>query len=522
MALLGALSLTPVVSLVQDSVALPDQEVYGPGLFEMGRWTGQYAFSADGFGAAGEQTSSGNLVVEKPTGATTVEAAFLAMPSKYNTDPNDPTATLNGTAVTFTHRTGGANEDSWQNVLADVTDLVSTTLNSATAGGADTNIPVVYDSSTGNGGGPGDGGGYTGVALTVIWNSTTADAGTTIFQFGHAAPAGETTTITFDALPATPTGSRLSLGIGWSLNDATEVTYVDITTSQSPKTQLTRYAGAYDDGTSNLDALITVGGVGDNAKEPDDLNSRSDDEELYNLDSFFQAGDTSLTIDTRNPSNNDTVFQLLLYVPGVLATETVTFDANGGSGTMADQTASSATNLSSNSFSRSGYSFTGWNTSADGTGTDYAENASYPFTASDTLYAQWVVAPPTTQASTTQSSCGSGIFLTVTGQISDSLLSSPVIYGSCALTPGAPYLLTVEALRGSAASKRMLGSGAIPQSGAFERTTYLPIIAGGNYKVVLTSTHPLGHTLTLTNRISVNPDRTYSSISPESLQPHLR
>lgn len=67
---------------------------------------------------------------------------------------------------------------------------------------------------------------------------------------------------------------------------------------------------------------------------------------------------------------------------------TVTFNANGGSGTMADQTASSATALTTNAFTRTGYTFAGWNTAAGGGGTTYANGASFPFTASTTLYAQ--------------------------------------------------------------------------------------------------------------------------------------
>ncbi|MDH6532471.1 putative repeat protein (TIGR02543 family)/LPXTG-motif cell wall-anchored protein [Aurantimicrobium minutum] len=68
---------------------------------------------------------------------------------------------------------------------------------------------------------------------------------------------------------------------------------------------------------------------------------------------------------------------------------TAAFNANNGSGSMADQSASSATALSANGFTRSGYTFSGWNTAADGSGTAYADGASYPFTANATMYAQW-------------------------------------------------------------------------------------------------------------------------------------
>ena len=67
----------------------------------------------------------------------------------------------------------------------------------------------------------------------------------------------------------------------------------------------------------------------------------------------------------------------------------VTFNANGGTGSMSAQTSCSAANLTSNAFTRAGYTFSGWNTAADGSGTAYANGASYPFTASATLYAQW-------------------------------------------------------------------------------------------------------------------------------------
>jgi uncharacterized repeat protein (TIGR02543 family) len=74
---------------------------------------------------------------------------------------------------------------------------------------------------------------------------------------------------------------------------------------------------------------------------------------------------------------------------GGVSSSTVTFDANGGTGTTATQTASAATALTSNGFSRSGFTFAGWNTAANGSGTAYADSASFPFSASENLYAQW-------------------------------------------------------------------------------------------------------------------------------------
>ena len=69
----------------------------------------------------------------------------------------------------------------------------------------------------------------------------------------------------------------------------------------------------------------------------------------------------------------------------------ITFDKNGGSGTTVTQTVpygESAT-LNTNSFTRTGYTFTGWNTKADGSGTAYGDGASISLSSNMTLYAQW-------------------------------------------------------------------------------------------------------------------------------------
>lgn len=75
---------------------------------------------------------------------------------------------------------------------------------------------------------------------------------------------------------------------------------------------------------------------------------------------------------------------------------TVTFNGNGGSGTMADQSFEYGEEkaLTANSFTRTGHDFTGWNTKADGSGTPYTDEQEVKnLTDTDggtvTLYAQW-------------------------------------------------------------------------------------------------------------------------------------
>jgi hypothetical protein len=87
--------------------------------------------------------------------------------------------------------------------------------------------------------------------------------------------------------------------------------------------------------------------------------------------------------------------------------KTVTFNGNGNTGgTMANQTASGSTALTTNAFTKTNNVFAGWNTAIDGSGTTYGDGASFPFTADATLYAQWT--PVTTALSYNGSTVAAG------------------------------------------------------------------------------------------------------------------
>jgi uncharacterized repeat protein (TIGR02543 family) len=93
---------------------------------------------------------------------------------------------------------------------------------------------------------------------------------------------------------------------------------------------------------------------------------------------------------SETPASNNTSIAAIFAATPTANQYTVTFNGNGATGgSMANEVASSPTALSANAFTRTGYTFTGWNTVANGTGTAYANGATYPFTASATLYAQW-------------------------------------------------------------------------------------------------------------------------------------
>lgn len=75
-----------------------------------------------------------------------------------------------------------------------------------------------------------------------------------------------------------------------------------------------------------------------------------------------------------------------------IQTWTVAYDANWGSGAPASQTKTygQTLKLSSTVPRRSGYTFLGWATASDGTGTAYAAGGNYTANAAVTLYAVWV------------------------------------------------------------------------------------------------------------------------------------
>ena len=75
---------------------------------------------------------------------------------------------------------------------------------------------------------------------------------------------------------------------------------------------------------------------------------------------------------------------------------TVTYLANGGTGSMAAQTSATTDVLRSNTFDFAGHTFAGWNTQPDGSGTVVADASSYDFQADMTLFAQWTPLPPAT------------------------------------------------------------------------------------------------------------------------------
>ncbi|MBO7133558.1 MAG: InlB B-repeat-containing protein [Bacteroidales bacterium] len=93
------------------------------------------------------------------------------------------------------------------------------------------------------------------------------------------------------------------------------------------------------------------------------------------------------------------LFFAIITIMGILAisgckkkeTYTVSFNANGGNGTMTEQIfkEGEAQALAKNSFTRENYAFVNWSVMKDGSGTTYSDGQTITVTFNMTLYAQW-------------------------------------------------------------------------------------------------------------------------------------
>ena len=102
---------------------------------------------------------------------------------------------------------------------------------------------------------------------------------------------------------------------------------------------------------------------------------------------------TKVTVQSKFSPTSDTTFYAQWR-----KLHTVSFDANGGSGTMNPQIFEHGIErqLIANTFTREGYGFMGWNTKSDGSGTSYSDQQKLSIDADVTLYAQWKKLPSVT------------------------------------------------------------------------------------------------------------------------------
>jgi uncharacterized repeat protein (TIGR02543 family) len=111
----------------------------------------------------------------------------------------------------------------------------------------------------------------------------------------------------------------------------------------------------------------------------------------------FDVGATSATVRLTGGTGSDA--SPIVKSVTVNTLPTAVFNANDGTSTFTSQTSGSPVALTANAFTRTGYTFSGWNTQAGGGGTSYSDGQTYNFAGDLELYAQWTaVSPPTPPA----------------------------------------------------------------------------------------------------------------------------
>jgi uncharacterized repeat protein (TIGR02543 family) len=196
--------------------------------------------------------------------------------------------------------------------------------------------------------------------------------------------------VTLPVVTFTRVGYRF---IGWSTIQGGEVEYADEAEFTVGATDVTLYALWTTD-----DYVISyyLNGGTNGPENPTSYTTETPDlvlaaasREGYTFAGWFAnaelAGETVTVIEQGSTGD------VLLYAAWTANLNTITFDANGGEGSMATQQIATGetASLEPNAFSRVGYRFTGWATTDDG-GAEYDDEAEYTMGPGDvTLYAVW-------------------------------------------------------------------------------------------------------------------------------------
>ena len=197
--------------------------------------------------------------------------------------------------------------------------------------------------------------------------------------------------------PTAPTSKEGYQFDGWYDNELCEGNAYDFTGKTMPAQNITLYAKwvaptytvtVYDQDDNKLGEIIVSKG--------DTVTDKLSMLEA-NLKSTLETGDSFLgwTINRGlpfNPGTKITTNYELYAKVGNSTGYSVTYNANGGTGSMTDNekyAKGAKATVKSNSFRNGDMVFLGWNTKADGTGTTYYPNSTVEITDNVTLYARW-------------------------------------------------------------------------------------------------------------------------------------
>lgn len=261
-------------------------------------YVGSYGLSTDGWGST---TQSGSITASVPVSSTVVGAYLYS--SMYSS--GTPGGTFGGStlgASTALGVTAGLQAYRW-----DVTSIVKAAIDGGPGGTY--NFAVTETSSL-----------QDGYALVVVYGNTGLPEQTVAILDGFSATTGDSTALNF-ASPLNPSApgfvAEMRLGIGFSYDGTGCTDSAQTSTVKVNGTAITNSAGCNDDSkdaTANNGNLITVGGNNDPLSPS--LPSVASDHERYSLVSLINNGDTTIAVNTVNPSNNDNIFLAAFLLTG--------------------------------------------------------------------------------------------------------------------------------------------------------------------------------------------------------------
>jgi hypothetical protein len=272
-------------------------------------YTGGEGVTTDGCGSTSATCTLQSVV---PTGST-IQAAYLYSSTFSSlTNPNGTTlqtGAASAFAPTFTPL--GVADGFLQAWRADVTSYVQSNL---TLGGASLTVNEGGNSAA-----------IDGEALVVVFSNPANPTNTVFLLDGFSQSGGDTSHIAFTALPPGFV-AQMMIGDGFSFDGPDPANPTDsgqVSTISVNGTSLTTVAGHCDDAqdaSCSNGNLITVGGNNAGSKtDPFTPCANTDvgaDHEHYDLSCVLHAGDTSATLLTNNPSNNDNIFLEVFQITG--------------------------------------------------------------------------------------------------------------------------------------------------------------------------------------------------------------
>ncbi len=269
-------------------------------------FVGSDGLSTGGCGSTSQACSFTSIV---PTGSTVLGAYLYS--SLFDASSNNiPGGTLDGSTVNYATALGtnGADLEAYR---ADVTSIVAPIVAGASSSTLTFNVTETNQYQDGE-------------ALVIAYSNASLPTQTVGILDGFSATTGDSSTINF-ATPLNPSApgfvADFRIGDGFSYDGAGCTASSQVSLVKVNGSALTNVAGCNDDSTDAVPSngnLITVGSDTDPFTPivAGGENVTADDHERYNLASFIKKGDTSINVNTVNPSGDDNIFLETFLVSG--------------------------------------------------------------------------------------------------------------------------------------------------------------------------------------------------------------